>query len=200
MEMNDGEDAARLRTAVAEYRKKLLQQKELESKVRSGLSKLHPLKFCLVARFDACQWLDLFIWVAYDFGFLLFSFVVVGASLDLGFFFCCFWWFLGCKWIWVFVIMICCWLVVLGFGTLWCLCPSIYWLHMDLGFIYFSPCCFCNSISGFWVVFGFWFCCRCLGSLKTWLGFVVVCLGVKVRAQLAYFSFFYPFYLELSNC
>ncbi|RWR72963.1 26S protease regulatory subunit 10B A [Cinnamomum micranthum f. kanehirae] len=44
MEMNDGEDAARLRTAVAEYRKKLLQQKELESKVRSVRENLRASK------------------------------------------------------------------------------------------------------------------------------------------------------------
>jgi hypothetical protein len=36
--MADTEDAVRRRNAVAEYRKKLLQHKELESRVRSGLS------------------------------------------------------------------------------------------------------------------------------------------------------------------
>lgn len=36
--MADTEDAVRRRTAVAEYRKKLLQHKELESRVRSGFS------------------------------------------------------------------------------------------------------------------------------------------------------------------
>jgi len=34
--MTDTEDATRRRNAVAEYRKKLLQHKELESRVRSG--------------------------------------------------------------------------------------------------------------------------------------------------------------------
>ncbi|GKV51179.1 hypothetical protein SLEP1_g57850 [Rubroshorea leprosula] len=35
--MNDGEDAARRRSAVTDHRKKLLQHKELESRVRTGL-------------------------------------------------------------------------------------------------------------------------------------------------------------------
>jgi len=37
---NDGEDAARRRNAEAEYRKKLLHHKELESRVRSGQTTL----------------------------------------------------------------------------------------------------------------------------------------------------------------
>lgn len=36
--MSEGEDAVRRRSAVTEYRKKLLQHKELESRVRSGMS------------------------------------------------------------------------------------------------------------------------------------------------------------------
>lgn len=36
--MTEAEDAVRRRNAVAEYRKKLLQHKELESRVRSGWS------------------------------------------------------------------------------------------------------------------------------------------------------------------
>lgn len=36
--MSDTDEAARRRNAVAEYRKKLLQHKELESRVRTGQS------------------------------------------------------------------------------------------------------------------------------------------------------------------
>ena len=42
--MSDAEEATRRRNAVAEYRKKLLQHKELESRVRSGLSLSPPLQ------------------------------------------------------------------------------------------------------------------------------------------------------------
>jgi hypothetical protein len=44
---NDGEDAARRRTAEADYRKKLLNHKELESRVRSSPS-LPPLLLTLL--------------------------------------------------------------------------------------------------------------------------------------------------------
>lgn len=101
--MNDGEDAARRRTVVADYRKKLLQQRELEAKVRTGLSNLQPqamtkrgkpwfifflcifqfqsqvLCFALIGR------LRMVVWVTCGFGFLLFWFVVDGSRLDLGF-------------------------------------------------------------------------------------------------------------------
>ena len=41
--MSEGEDAVRRRNAVTEYRKKLLQHKEIESRVRSGLSRIRVL-------------------------------------------------------------------------------------------------------------------------------------------------------------
>jgi 26S proteasome regulatory subunit T4 len=40
--MSDVEEATRRRNAVTEYRKKLLQHKELESRVRSGQSLSKP--------------------------------------------------------------------------------------------------------------------------------------------------------------
>jgi hypothetical protein len=47
--MADTEDAVRRRNAVAEYRKKLLQHKELESRVRSGLSLFFFHRFSLTS-------------------------------------------------------------------------------------------------------------------------------------------------------
>ncbi|PKI35176.1 hypothetical protein CRG98_044451, partial [Punica granatum] len=42
--MNDGEDAVRRRNAVSDYRKKLLQHKELEARVRSVRDNLRGAK------------------------------------------------------------------------------------------------------------------------------------------------------------
>ncbi|TYJ42525.1 hypothetical protein E1A91_A03G095500v1 [Gossypium mustelinum] len=42
--MSDGEDAVRRRNAIAEYRKKLLQHKEYESRVRAGRENLRAAK------------------------------------------------------------------------------------------------------------------------------------------------------------
>lgn len=95
LKMNDGEDAARRRTVVAEYRKKLLQQKELESKVRSGLSKLRPQKWEIpISSSISC--FDLTVtngWIFLD-----------GSHMNLGF---CYFDLLLMELVWIWVFFCC---------------------------------------------------------------------------------------------
>ena len=74
-----------------------------------------------------------------DLVFFFFSAVAVsddfGLHVDLGFCYYDLLW-IGRAWIWDFALFV----------------P-----FNDLGFIYFSPCCFCNSISGLCLDLGFYY-------------------------------------------